>query len=346
MKNDCFTYPFAINEDGKPINIEEITKEKRHEHHYHCYGCGAELIPVLGECRKHHFRHDPGKTCNPDKYLHEYAKAAIKKKFDESEHFVVKYHAHQKCRKADECNFYSRYHWPECEYDGLYAIDLKRFYDTCETEKEYYYNSTNSEKRFVADLILTHSQKKDREPVYIEIWVTHECTDEKKQNGGKIIEIKISEESDVLREIIESDDENLPIRFFNFEKNNVPGTKRRGLMLIKYLRGKIVQKNIDCSKLIHFNQNTENEIITDSTDISNDFLRLFYAAILNNQGINIPDCRLCVNCIVNKKSGEHLSCQLRSPNNCNSFKYNLKEGEKVLFCGGYIPLWEQNIKEE
>ena len=188
MKNNNYTYPYAINEDGKPVHIEEITKENRHDCHYHCYGCGSELFPVLGDIREHHFRHGKGSTCDPNKYLHEFAKAEIKKKFDMSDSFVVRYQAHQKCKKADKCDFHKQYHWSECECDGLYAVDLKQFYDTCTSEKGYYQELPDGNKRYVADLFLSHSQKPENKQVCIEVWVTHECTEEKKQNGGRIIE--------------------------------------------------------------------------------------------------------------------------------------------------------------
>ena len=70
-------YPFAINDDGKPIFIDDVTQENRRHTHYHCYGCGAELFPVLGGARKHHFRHEKDAICDPNKYLHEYVQYQI-----------------------------------------------------------------------------------------------------------------------------------------------------------------------------------------------------------------------------------------------------------------------------
>ncbi|MBR2195906.1 MAG: hypothetical protein IJ911_09860 [Salinivirgaceae bacterium] len=64
-------YPFAINDDGLPIHIDNISQENRKQTHYYCYGCGAELFPVLGEKREHHFRHEKDAICDPDKYLHD-----------------------------------------------------------------------------------------------------------------------------------------------------------------------------------------------------------------------------------------------------------------------------------
>ena len=93
--------------------------KKRHHTHYHCYGCGAELYPVLCTKKQSHFRHEADAICDPDKYLHEYAKAEIKRRFDESETFIVQYDAWRECRRAYECEIYSKCKLGRCEEHGL-----------------------------------------------------------------------------------------------------------------------------------------------------------------------------------------------------------------------------------
>lgn len=342
LKNNCYTYPYAISEDGKPVYIEKITKENRHDYHYHCYGCGAELFPVLGEKRAHHFRHEKGCTCNPDKYLHEFAKATIKKQFDENDKFVVKYHAHQKCKKADECELNKQYHWPECENDGLYAIDLKQFYDTCTFEQGYYQELPEGKKRYIADLFLSHSKKPENKQICIEIWVTHECTDEKKQNGGRIIEIKISKESDAFREIIECDDENLPIRFFNF-KHNVRTEPSHKLKHIKIINNnnhleKINTESI-CSDGFIFDEKSFYEIILECGMDELEENKLF-AVLCNksNPGI-IRNHSLC-------RAGYSIygrpRCRLRKIEcPCQDFIYDERKGTQILEKYKDVPFWEK-----
>lgn len=353
MKNNNYTYPYAINEDGKPVHIEEITKENRHDCHYHCYGCGAELFPVLGDIREHHFRHEKGSTCDPNKYLHEFAKAEIKKKFDESDSFVVKYQAHQKCKKADKCDFYKQYHWPECEREGLYAVDLKQFYDTCTSEKGYYQELPDGKKRYVADLFLSHSQKPENKQVCIEIWVTHECTEEKKQNGGRIIEIKIAKESDAFRDIVESDDENMPIRFFNFQRE-IPIDMNRTFKHVKImngLRGKvIVTDETPCSEGLQYDTKGENEIIISTTDVNIDSLELLYAAKCNKKSIFFPHLQLCEHGRIYRRQKQYdFSCQFLTRSNlqcpCKSFKYSPEKGDNVINSFKDIPYWEADSEE-
>ena len=348
MKNNNYTYPYAINEEGKPVHIKSITEENRHACHYYCYGCGAELFPVLPKEREHHFRHEKGSTCDPNKYLHEFAKAEIKKRFDENDSFVVKYQAHQKCKKADECDFHKQYNWPECECEGLYAVDLKQFYDTCTSEKGYYQELPDGKKRYVADLLLSHSQKPENKKVCIEVWVTHECTEDKKRSGGRIIEIKIAKESDAFREIVESDDANLPVRFFNFHREVPIDTNRtfKHIKIMNGLRGKvIVTDETPCSGGLQFDPKGENEIIISTTDVVLDSLEMFYAAKCNKNGISFPHLQLCEHGRISRRQQQYeLTCPFLTRNNpqcpCKSFKHSPEKGDNIINRFKDIPYWE------
>ncbi len=173
-------YPFAINEDGKPIYIDNVSQENRRSFRFHCYGCGKELVPVLGDIREHHFRHKEDTRCDPNKYLHEFAKATIKQRFDENEHFIVEYNTTKICKHKHTCKFATQFQWEECAYDSKEQLDLKKYYDTCTAEKGYYQELPDGRKKYIADLILTNSQDESIPPICIEIWVNHECTEDKK----------------------------------------------------------------------------------------------------------------------------------------------------------------------
>ena len=354
MKNNNYTYPFAINEDGKPVHIEEITEENRHECRYHCYGCGAELFPVLPKERERHFRHEKGSTCDPNKYLHEFAKAEIKKRFDENDSFVVKYQAHQKCKKADECDFHKQYNWPECECEGLYAVDLKQFYDTCTSEKGYYQELPDGKKRYVADLLLSHSQKPENKKVCIEVWVTHECTEDKKRSGGRIIEIKIVKESDAFREIVESDDDVLPVRFYNF-KSDVsiePSHKFNHIKIVRKENSleKVKEESL-CSEGLDFDEKSFFEVILDSSLNEKEENELF--SILcnkSNSGIKFRDHSWCKTgrlVKIRHRNGyrtQYLTCgELVCP--CSRFQYDEQKGDALLKKYKGIPYWEVNSEK-
>lgn len=289
--NNAYTYPYAIDDNGNPVFINEITKENKSQTQYHCYGCGAELFPVLGEVREHHFRHEKGSICDPNKYLHEYAKAVIRKRFEENDSFVVNYHAKQVCKKTENCTFFEKYHWEECEKEGLYSVDLKKYYDTCTAEKGYYQTLPDGRKKYIADLILTDSQNDKKRPVCIEVWVTHECTEDKKQNGGRIIELKINNEKDAMREIVENDDEEHPIRFFNFAKSVSvkPGRWFRHIKRFPGLYEKVlVVEDTLCAEGLQYDSKAEHEVILSSNNIAPIYQEVLYAIKSHEDGMKYP----------------------------------------------------------
>ena len=189
----------------------------------------------------------------------------------------------------------------------MFSVDLKNNYDTCEEEAGY--------KGFRADLKLTHSEYPEREPIFLEIFVTHECKLDKIASGIKIIEIKINSEIDALRPIIENEGSMVepkpytpynvktisPIRFYNFERNVTPEYLLNRFCLYRdengLLRGRCEQNKITC-------QNVE----TEHNDLS-----LFEVAILEksvpnkqkyslnylgmalaiNKGFKIRNCFFC-----------------------------------------------------
>lgn len=211
-------YKGALTSNGRFISISDITEENRRTTTYRCMGCGKRLFPVLGEKREHHFRHEEGAECSDyNRYLHEYAKAELKRRFDEGETFIVQYKADVKCKHYEDCKVRIGHEWKGCSKDTC-TLDLKRHYDTCTPEKGFYEDLPDGKKRYVADLKLTSSVNKDFPPTILEVWVNHECTEEKKNSGSRIIEIKIDCEEDAKREITETDENrDKPIRFYGFD---------------------------------------------------------------------------------------------------------------------------------
>ena len=332
-------YPYAINDDGKPIYIEEVTQENRRHTHYHCYGCGAELFPVLGNHREHHFRHEKDAICDPDKYLHEYAKAVIKRRFDENETFEIQYNAKLICKDSDSCRFFEQFNWKECERDeALCTFNLKEYYDTCVAEKGYYQEMPDGKKKYIADLLLTNSQNPDIPATCIEIWVTHECTEDKKQNGGRIIEIKVTEEADANRPIIESDDIDKPIRFYNFPREQpFDATKMfRHLKLLPGLNGKVVVTDIStCREKVIFDPKASLEIIFHE-NVRADEQEIVYAYYCNEHGVRYIEQRLCEfgKKVKNRNRIISFFCPYvgsnrKCPCPCPHFKYSHAKGEEL-----------------
>lgn len=277
-------YKYAISDAGTPIFIDDITQENRRDTTYTCAGCGRQLFPVLAEKRERHFRHEKDSECSDyNRYLHEYAKAALKKRFDESNTFIVQYYAYQECKQFQTCQVRQDHSWEKCSFHGLYKLDLKKFYDTCTPEKGFYEETPEGKHRYVADLKLTSSESAIP-PTILEVWVNHECTEEKKNSNAHIIEIKITEEKDAWREIIESDDETLPIRFYGFKDfvNTEPQFTFKHLKALPGLGGPvaIATDESSCGDDVHYDPKSIFEVIVSTDTLKPDEFASIFSAVL------------------------------------------------------------------
>lgn len=251
-------YKGAVTSDGMLVYISDVTEESRHNT-YTCIGCEKRLFPVFPKTKERHFRHEKGCECDYNRYLHEYAKAELKRRFDEGETFIVRYKADVRCTHYEDCQVRIGHEWKGCSKDTC-TLDLKKHYDTCTPEKGFYEDLPDGKKRYVADLKLTSSINKDFPPTILEVWVNHECTDEKKNSGAMIIEIKIDREEDAKREITETDvDAEKPIRFYGFNRSysKAPIYKLSHLKVIGKPYGQSFQvKDCSCGDQITFDPNS------------------------------------------------------------------------------------------
>ena len=180
-------YHYALDENGRLVSIKQAYLERQEGHTYHCIGCGAEMVARLGEVRNWHFAHRAGEEhCGTETYLHQLAKRRIKEKFDNEDSFKVGYYREVKCSDLSTCPFAVK---GTCQVHKLETFDLKSFYDTCQEEKAV--------EGFVADLLLTNSEKPERDPVLIEVQVSHRSTIGKRESGLRILEVRIREEEDI-----------------------------------------------------------------------------------------------------------------------------------------------------
>lgn len=200
---------FAYNEAGDMIDIKVVTKEYRSEHKFRCLACGAEMRAKLGDYNQHHFAHMPGTSCCGETYLHYLAKTELKKAFDESETFEISYKRKVRCCK--ECVLRDDEKCIDYQFE---SFDLKKYYDTCSLEK--YVNG------FCADLLFLNSKNSKIPPLFIEIEVSHPCSQEKLDSGLKIVEIKLKSDYEIF-ELIRQPlriEESEAIKFHNFKQNS------------------------------------------------------------------------------------------------------------------------------
>lgn len=204
-------YRSAFDEIGNLVDINDVSNEDR-KHEYHCISCGKQLVPRLGDIRRHHFYHKEDTVCKGETYLHELAKLRLKEKFDKSDHFYISYNAEVGCNQ--KCH-------ADCKVNEKITEDLKLDYDTATIEKSV--NEYESSKKYRADVLLTNSKDESKPPILLEIWVTSECKQEKKESDLRIIEIHIKEENDINslyeNEIIEETEGKISFHSFCQKKN-------------------------------------------------------------------------------------------------------------------------------
>lgn len=187
--NSKVKYHYAYNERRILINIRNVSQEYRDNHKFYCVSCGAEMVAKLGNVNTHHFAHKCGDdSCSSETYLHKLGKMLFKQKFEESATFIIEYQRIIKCKKRSSCFFYVSDKCKELKFE---AFDLKKYYNTCVEEQVY--------GGYRADLLLFDSEKPNREPIFIEIRVTHKCTKEKQNSGAKIIEISVKNDEDIFK---------------------------------------------------------------------------------------------------------------------------------------------------
>ena len=180
-------YHYALDEHNRLVSIKQAYLEWQEGHTYHCIGCGAGMVARLGEVRNWHFAHRADEDhCGTETYLHHLAKRLIKEKFENESSFMIGYYRDVKCSDFGSCPFAKDEY---CHVFKLETFDLKVFVDTCEEEKAV--------GDYIADLLLTNSSRPDREPVLIEIQVSHKSTAQKRDSGLRIIEIRIKTEEDI-----------------------------------------------------------------------------------------------------------------------------------------------------
>lgn len=212
---------YAIAENESLIHIKNTINDK--ESKYYCPYCHQEMIRKCGNVRQWHFAHKIDyENCSYEHYLHTVAEIRIKEWFDKSDKIMLRYHVKQVCKNVDSCEWkvdregeYQEKEYSnesECYRYAYEETDLKQFFQTCELEKRY----ENEKGVFVADLFC-ENYKNAKQSLFIEICVTHECEEEKKNSAIRIIEFRIQSEDDIQK-IIDSIYvyENEYTTFYNF----------------------------------------------------------------------------------------------------------------------------------
>lgn len=298
------------------------------------------------------FRHKPGYIGDrdePDRYLHNYAELRLKQRFDESAdsgEFIVQYYVIEKCKSYHECKLKDEV---KCNGDPkltLKQLNLRDLYDTCTIEK--------GEDKYIADLLLTNSKDSSVKPMFLEIYVTHKCTDKKINSGYPIIEIKIKQKEDADNEIIENAsslvDEYLfmqsetirktaPIIFYGFDKE-IPFTKYLyyGNFLLTKKDNHLVAdcRTIACNEVSNFvPPNRVFSLSIPLYELKDVDLYELGMAKAQNLGFSVRDCSLCARYKIPTMQKDHIdarSCRLLNV----TYSFKDKEGNNKHIQNPYV----------
>jgi hypothetical protein len=242
-----------------------------------------------------------------DRYLHNSAEVRLAERFNNSEktgEFWVKYYVRGGCPKYELCPFKK---YINCQYAPKpieKKLNLRSLYDTCTLEK--------GEDRYIADLLLTNSKDKSVRPLFLEIFVTHECSDKKKNSGNRIIELTIKNLDDANNDIIQNSgpifDDFLflnpdnapkipPIKFYGFEETEPPTSfPQLGNFTLKdedgiYCGSCRLQ---ECNKVDNeISENTAISISAPLDELNDIDLYELGMAFAYKQGVPLRDCSLC-----------------------------------------------------
>lgn len=183
---DSIQYAYAFDEEGDLAHISEAVRSIA----YTCPACKNPLTPVLGEVKAKHFRH-LNVCCSIETYLHRCAKEAF-------------FHHYTRSIKSGTPISLVLERTVRCDGPrlGLIGVEgvackknlpasynLLRLFDKADLEVRH------GRTGMQPDILLSHSSAE--RCCYIEICVTHPCTQEKIDSGIPILEFKISSASDI-----------------------------------------------------------------------------------------------------------------------------------------------------
>ncbi len=180
---------YAIDAQNNFVSVDNVAKGLACN--CYCPACKERLVAKNGGAKRiHHFAHASGVDCEGayETMLHRLAKIRVQEAFLNKSEFNIQFEHRSYCLKAKSCGFVR---YDDCYTSSVKVFNLKDFYDSCEQEVKY--DSINRR----SDLKLYSSKEPQKQPIYIEFFVSHASDDFKLHNGGKIIEVKIESERDI-----------------------------------------------------------------------------------------------------------------------------------------------------
>lgn len=334
----------ALDEEGQLIDIRNVTDRSKK---FYCPYCKQEMGTRMGEKNRWSFYHLQKKD-DYDNYLHTIAENIICGCFNLSDYLPIIFGKPYKCEKFDNCPFKNNNYCTKTELSD--KENLKTWIDKCEMEQTF--------GEFRAD-ILCHNSKNEKNPIFIEIYVTHQCEPKKIESGIKIIEFKIESEEDIYRVINNPIQENEYTKFYNFKpKVNLLPQKEFAMPMRRFTlfrSGKAFLDDISCKD---FNRRRGIFELTIDVDLEEEDFPLqindrFWSqrAVMFPLGLivarryfpNVRNCQICRwqyttismerICKLFKKCHTHRYCSENDPLTCQYFQidFNVQKQMEDLY---------------
>ena len=324
-KNEV-SYKYALRDHKILVSIND---SKLAEGKYFCPECDGEMIPKRGEHNAHHFAHKSAK-CQYDKYLHTISELIIEEWYNKADEVNISIPYEGKCPNKDSCPFYRESNiCIKKKHSG--SLNLKKWYRKCEREIRLKVNGHT----FVPDLLLRKGNGLE-DCIFIEIYVTHPCEQEKKDSGINIIELKIDDE-EAIKSLLCRDmlSEDYVIRFHNFNIKD-PQTSLNdfnycGLQKFIILPTGRVRTNYKCASedlvnhtgifeltvsIVDFNKTTKQSFNDVASAVASQFVKDFrHCALCKYRGRKEYNFRVCN---YFKNDSERI-CGMHDARNCEGF---------------------------
>lgn len=288
--SDGCTYRYAHNENNEIVDILKIDVDYRKQHKFYCIGCGKEMSAHLkDDKRRRHFHHIDGCACSSESYIHMLSKEMFMKAYENASKFYLYHSIIEKC-DAKRCVFRQN----SCDtHKTSKSIQLKEYFPVCALEKDVKGKDGNT---YRADILLSNPQKQNHK-LLVEIRVSHECTDEKKQSGLHIVEISVNSEEEAIKlGSINSLEEGGNIVLFQFNKKC---SKKLENTIYRYAHipnVKTLVKEISCSQ--------QGQALWEESDIEIDVvkkndcdIRVIENFFNTRYSLNVPHCNSCTHLI-------------------------------------------------
>lgn len=301
---------------------DELTeiKDGRDGETYRCPYCRHEMIMKRGKVRQWHYAHKVNhEDCSYDKYLHTLAERMISDWFNRQEAIFLTLDTTARCDRKGQCPFHSE---ESCRKIEQVRFDLKQYYPDCILERGF--------NGFVAD-IFCNNKKLQSAPIFIEICVTHKCTEEKINSGIRIIEFVIQSEEDILNIINSAEiQEGEKVRLYNFKPKETSSDKveRHFQKFMVFASGKCHLERYDCTCRTYRKGVYE---ISVADDLDLPFWYDMGAAKAYADGVLQKNCQLCffrgessygTICKKYKKCGKPQFCSDNDATQCQEFSVN------------------------